>query len=64
MENGLAYDFVIGNGNGMRDGEIAVGRRWIRQLDGGHLASEEQNKVAIGICLVGNFDKHQPTRGQ
>ncbi len=61
MENGLAYDFVIGNGSGMGDGEIAVGRRWTKQLDGGHLASEAQNKVALGICLVGNFDQHRPT---
>ena len=30
MENGLAYDFVIGNGSGMGDGEIAVSRRWTR----------------------------------
>jgi len=62
MENGLAYDFVIGNGSGMEDGEIAVGRRWTLQLDGGHLASEAQNKIALGICLVGNFDEHPPTR--
>jgi len=61
MENGLAYHFVIGNGSGMRDGEIAVGRRWTKQLDGGHLASEAQNTIAIGICLVGNFDLHPPT---
>ena len=61
MENGLAYHFVIGNGSGMGDGEIAVSRRWTQQLDGGHLASEAQNKVAIGICLVGDFDKQQPT---
>jgi hypothetical protein len=61
MENGLAYDFVIGNGNGMGDGEIAVSRRWTQQLDGGHLASEAQNKVALGICLVGNFDERRPT---
>jgi hypothetical protein len=61
MENGLAYDFVIGNGSGMGDGEIAVGRRWTLQLDGGHLASEAQNKIALGICLVGNFDEHKPT---
>lgn len=62
MENGLAYDFVIGNGSGMGDGEIAVGRRWTKQLDGGHLASEAQNKIAIGICLVGNFDERRPSR--
>jgi LysM repeat protein len=62
MENGLAYDFVIGNGSGMGDGEIGVSRRWTLQLDGGHLASEAQNKIALGICLVGNFDERQPTR--
>ena len=64
MENGLAYHFVIGNGRGMGDGEIAIGRRWTEQLDGGHLASEAQNKIALGICLVGNFDEAQPTASQ
>ena len=64
MENGLAYDFVIGNGSGMGDGEIAVGPRWTKQLDGGHLASESQNKIALGICLVGNFDDHVPSSRQ
>jgi LysM repeat protein len=64
MENGLAYHFVIGNGNGMRDGEIAVAPRWTRQLAGGHLASENQNFIALGICLVGNFDQSRPTAAQ
>lgn len=64
MENGLAYHFLIGNGNGMRDGEIAVGNRWKKQLDGGHLHSEAQNKIALGICLIGDFDKHPPTARQ
>jgi hypothetical protein len=61
MENGLAYHFVIGNGSGMDDGEIAVGSRWAKQLDGGHLASASQNRMSLGICLVGNFEKHKPT---
>ena len=64
MENGLAYHFLIGNGNGLGDGEIAVGNRWKEQLDGGHLRSEEQNKIALGICLIGNFDKTKPTGKQ
>ena len=64
MEHGLAYHFVIGNGHGMRDGQIAVGQRWRKQRDGGHLRSEEQNKVSIGICLVGNFDRSKPTPRQ
>lgn len=64
MEHGLAYHFVIGNGRGMGDGEIAVGRRWTQQLDGGHLRSEAQNRVSLGICLVGNFETKRPTEKQ
>jgi murein DD-endopeptidase MepM/ murein hydrolase activator NlpD len=64
MENGLAYHFVIGNGHGMGDGEIAAGPRWRPQLAGGHLRSEYQNQISIGICLVGNYDKHGPSPAQ
>jgi len=64
MQNGLAYHFVIGNGNGMGDGEIGVGSRWTRQLDGGHVTSPSQNQVSLGICLVGNFDQQKPTPKQ
>ncbi len=64
MENGLAYHFLIGNGNGLGDGVIAVGNRWKKQLDGGHLHSAAQNRTAIGICLIGNFDQDQPTKKQ
>jgi len=64
MENGLAYHFLIGNGHGMKDGEIAVGNRWRKQLNGGHLHSEAQNRVALGICLIGDFDEHPPTARQ
>lgn len=64
MENGLAYHFVIGNGRGMKDGEIYVGNRWTRQLHGGHLSRESLNQVSVGICLVGNFNETVPTRRQ
>jgi len=64
MENGLAYHFVIGNGHGVADGKIYVGHRWKAQLDGGHLASPAQNHIALGICLVGNFERQKPTRRQ
>lgn len=64
MENGLAYHFVIGNGNGMPDGKIEVGNRWKRQIKGGHLASDDLNHVSIGICLVGNFEVDRPTAAQ
>ena len=64
MENGLAYHFLIGNGNGLGDGVIGVGNRWKKQLDGGHLHSAAQNQTAIGICLIGNFDQYKPTEKQ
>ncbi|MGC3959409.1 MAG: N-acetylmuramoyl-L-alanine amidase [Verrucomicrobiota bacterium] len=64
MENGLAYHFLIGNGNGMADGAIGVGNRWKKQLDGGHLHSATQNQMALGICLIGNFDQDRPTEKQ
>mgnify|MGYP001960906901 CR=1 FL=1 len=64
MENGLAYHFVIGNGVKTSDGKIYVGDRWKRQIRGGHLASLALNEVAIGICLIGNFEKTLPTAKQ
>ena len=64
MQNGLAYHFVIGNGKGMGDGEIHIGNRWKKQLDGGHLKKEEWNKIYIGICLIGNFQTQRPSSKQ
>ena len=64
MVNGLAYHFVIGNGRGMRDGVIAIGDRWRRQIKGGHLKKDYLNRVNIGICLIGNFEKTHPTKRQ
>lgn len=64
MENGLAYHFVIGNGRNSKDGEIEIGSRWIKQLHGGHVSSQEYNNHGIGICLVGNFEKDKPTQKQ
>jgi LysM repeat protein len=64
MENGLAYHFAIGNGNGMPDGEIYVSKRWREQLDGGHLAIPALNANSLGICLVGDFQKSRPTTRQ
>ncbi len=60
MENGMAYHFVIGNGSDSGDGQIEVGSRWTRQIQGGHVASDSLNEIAIGICLVGDFSHHQP----
>ncbi len=64
MPNGLAYQFVIGNGHGSGDGKIEVGNRWSQQLSGGHCASDYLNNIAIGICLVGDFNRELPTKAQ
>jgi hypothetical protein len=65
---GLSYHFVIGNGDGAGDGEIEVGFRWTRQLDGRHIFTADTsawyNAHAIGICLIGNGDRTAPTKAQ
>jgi N-acetylmuramoyl-L-alanine amidase len=64
MKNGLAYHFVIGNGTSSGNGQIEIGDRWRRQINGGHVHSDYLNNIAIGICLVGDFNRHLPTRAQ
>lgn len=64
MPNGLAYHFVIGNGSSSKDGEIEIGGRWIRQIQGGHVHSDYLNNISLGICLVGDFNRDVPTKAQ
>ena len=64
MPNGLAYHFVIGNGTSTGDGEIEVGNRWRRQINGGHVHSDYLNNIALGICLVGDYNRDVPTKAQ
>ena len=64
MSNGLAYHFVIGNGTTSGDGEIEVGPRWDKQINGGHVHSDYLNHIALGICLVGDFNQQKPTEKQ
>lgn len=64
MQNGLAYHFVIGNGTSSGDGEIEIGSRWTRQINGGHVASDYLNNIAIGVCFVGDYNRDKPTEAQ
>lgn len=64
MQNGLAYHFVIGNGIDSGDGEVEIGQRWLRQLDGGHVRRADVNRSGIGICVVGNFENRHPSQRQ
>ncbi|GJQ28648.1 MAG: hypothetical protein HBSAPP03_05320 [Phycisphaerae bacterium] len=64
---GLGFHFVIGNGNGLGDGQIHAGQRWLSQVNGAHAAGKQAewfNRNAIGICLVGNGDRRTFTENQ
>jgi len=57
---GLGYHFLVGNGNGLGDGQVHVGYRWLEQLAGAHVvgdAGQTHNERSIGICLIGNGDR-------
>ena len=63
--NGLGYHFLIDNGTlGRGDGEIEVGPRWTKQIDGAHCDAANMNHQGIGICLVGDFTKKGPSSAQ
>jgi len=57
---GIGYHFVIDNGTKEKqDGQIEVSPRWLKQEDGSHCKAGDMNEKAIGICLVGNFNKER-----
>lgn len=64
---GVGYDFVIGNGSNSGDGQIEVTFRWTQQIPGAHVGGTPgnwANKDAVGICLVGDYQKSSPTQRQ
>jgi hypothetical protein len=60
--DGVGYDFVVGNGTETGDGELETTFRWREQRDGAH--AKGWNDLAVGICLVGNFEETDPTPRQ
>jgi hypothetical protein len=63
---GVGYDFVIGNGTNSANGQVEVTFRWRQQKTGAHCKTPDNwaNEKAIGICLVGDFNKTVPTPQQ
>ncbi len=65
--SGVGYDFVIGNGTDSVDGQVEPTYRWRGQLAGAHTGGTPgnwANEEAIGICLVGDFNRYPPTARQ
>lgn len=65
--DGIGYDFVIGNGHGSGNGQVETTFRWKQQRTGAHCKTDSSNwanREAVGICLIGNFDKSRPTYRQ
>jgi hypothetical protein len=60
--------FLIGNGDGLMDGEIQIGQRWNRQQGALPPAGARFGAAAggaiVSIALVGDFDKTVPTPTQ
>lgn len=64
---GLGHHFVIGNGNGMDDGQVHIGYRWLDQLPGAHASgthADWYNLHAVSICLVGDGNRQTFTPAQ
>jgi N-acetyl-anhydromuramyl-L-alanine amidase AmpD len=57
----IPYHYVIGNGNGLKMGEIASDWRQNFDVWGAHVSARNHdwNLRGIGICLIGNFENHQ-----
>lgn len=62
----IPYHYVIGNGNGMKIGEIASDNRLKYGLWGAHVSSNnrDRNFRGIGICLIGNYEINQVPKKQ
>ncbi len=63
----LGHHFIIGNGNGMDDGQLHLGYRWLEQEAGAHVGGEVgdwYNKNSISICLVGDGNRRPFSQAQ
>lgn len=65
FENGLGYHFLVNNGtNTKMDGQIEIGPRWVKQMNGAHANAAGMNEKGIGIALIGNFSEQKVSRSE
>lgn len=62
----IPYHYIIGNGKGMKMGEIASDWRRTYDIWGMHVSANnvDHNFRGIGICLIGNFEQHNVPKAQ
>ncbi len=56
----IPYHYIIGNGNGLKEGEIASDWRKKYNIWGAHVSGRNSNRNfrGLGICLIGNLENH------
>jgi N-acetyl-anhydromuramyl-L-alanine amidase AmpD len=62
----IPYHYIIGNGNGLKEGEIASDWRRDYEIWGAHVSSRnmDRNIRGIGICMIGNYEIAPVPEGQ
>jgi N-acetyl-anhydromuramyl-L-alanine amidase AmpD len=62
----IPYHYVIGNGNGLKEGEIASDWRRHYGIWGAHVSARNQDRNirGIGICMIGNYEVDAVPEGQ
>lgn len=62
LPDGVADHFVIGNGDGLTDGELQISQRWNHQLSAASPSKTVKvDPDCISICIVGDLDRTGPT---
>lgn len=63
--NGAGDHFIIGNGQGLVDGEIQMSQRWnLQQSATPPAGAAGIDRACISICVVGDFDQFRPSGAQ
>lgn len=64
VPEGLAWHFVIGNGEGSADGLIEATDGWKRALPAASGGDPGLRYTSISVCLAGDFHERPPTKAQ
>jgi hypothetical protein len=65
LSDGVADHFIIGNGDGLTDGELQISQRWNHQQSAASPSKTVKvDPDCISICIVGDLDRTAPTQMQ